>query len=62
MNASPVETFEGAAAIFTFAGSEGTLKGIFWAMCAVLVAVVVSSIIHEIRVGAKVARRRDYRD
>jgi hypothetical protein len=37
MNASPVETFEGAA-------------------------VVVSSIIHEIRVGAKVARRRDPRN
>lgn len=62
MNSSPVETFEGAAAIFTFAAQEGTIKGIFWAMCAVLVVVVVSSIFHEIRVGAKVARRRNFRD
>ena len=62
MNSSPVEAMEGAAAIFTFANSEGTLKGIFWAMCAVLVAVIVSSIIHEIRVGSKVARRREFRD
>jgi hypothetical protein len=61
MNTSPVESFEGAAAIFTFAANEGAVKGIFWGMCAVLVLVVVSSIIHEIRVGAKVARRRDYR-
>ncbi len=62
MNASPVETFDGAAAIFTFAANQGTLKGIFWAMCAVLVIVVVSSIFHEIRVGSKVARRRGFRD
>ena len=62
MNTSPVETFEGAAAIFTFAANEGAVKGIFWAMCAVLVIVVVSSIFHEIRVGAKVARRRNFRD
>ena len=37
MNTSPVESFDGAAAIFTFAAHEGALKGIFWAMCAVLV-------------------------
>lgn len=59
MNSSPVEAMEGAAAIFTFANNTGMLKGLFWAMCAVLVVVVVSSIIHEIRVGSKVARRRD---
>lgn len=61
MNSSPVESFDGAAEIFTFAASQGTLKGIFWAMCAVLVVVVVSSIMHEIRVGSKVARRRNFR-
>ncbi|OED40061.1 hypothetical protein AB833_12830 [Chromatiales bacterium (ex Bugula neritina AB1)] len=61
MNSSPVETLDGAGAIFTFAHQLGTVKGIFWAMCAVLVFVVVSSIIHEIRVGAKVSRRRDRR-
>ncbi len=59
MNSSPVEAMEGAAAIFTFADKPGIVQGIFWAMCAVLVVVVVSSIIHEIRVGSKVARRRN---
>ncbi len=58
MNSSPVEAMEGAAAIFTFANNPGMLQTIFWVMCAVLVVVVVSSIIHEIRVGSKVARRR----
>ena len=53
MNASPVESFEGAAAIFTFAANEGMLKGIFWMMCAVLVLVVLASIVHEIQVGAQ---------
>ncbi len=57
MNSSPVEAMEGAAAIYTFAHQASTVKGIFWAMCAVLVFVVVTSIIHEIRVGSKVARR-----
>ncbi len=57
MNSSPVETFEGAGAIFTFAGQEGIVQGIFWAMCAVLVLVVVSSAIHEIAIGRKAARR-----
>ncbi len=57
MNASPVETMEGAAAIFTFAAQEGAIKGIFWGMCAVLVLVVVASMIHEVAVGRKVARR-----
>lgn len=59
MNSSPVEAMEGAAAIFTYANNTGMLKGIFWAMCVVLVFVVVSSIIHEIRIGAKVSRRRN---
>lgn len=59
MNSSPVESFDGAAAIFTFAAQPGMVKGMFWAMCAVLVVVVLWSIIHEIRVGKKVARRRD---
>lgn len=58
MNASPVETMEGAAAIFTFAAQEGLVKGIFWAMCAVLILVVVSSAIHEIAIGRKASRRR----
>lgn len=62
MNSSPFESFDGAAAIFTFAANQGTVEGIFWAMCAVLVLVVISSIIHEIRTGAKVARRRNLRD
>ena len=57
MNSSPVESFEGAAAIFTFAAQEGALKGMFWAMCAVLVVVVVSSMVHEVAIGRKVARR-----
>jgi len=57
MNSSPVDSFEGAAAIFTFAAQEGTLKGIFWAMCAVLVVVVVSSMVHEVAIGRKAARR-----
>ena len=57
MNASPVETFEGAAAIFTFAAQEGMVKGIFWAMCAVLVLVVLSSMIHEVAIGRKASRR-----
>ncbi len=61
MNSSPVETMEGAGAFFTFAHQPGTVQGIFWVMCGVLAFVVVSSIIHEIRVGAKVARRRDRR-
>ena len=59
MNTSPVESFDGAAAIFTFAAQEGALKGIFWAMCAVLVIVVVASMIHEISIGRKAARRRE---
>ena len=58
MNSSPVESFEGAAEIFTFAAQEGTLKGIFWAMCAVLVIVVLSSMVHEVAVGKKAARRQ----
>jgi len=57
MNSSPVESFDGAAAIFTFAAQEGTLKGIFWGMCALLVLVVFSSIVHEIAVGRKAKRR-----
>ena len=57
MNASPVDSFEGAAAIFTFAAQEGMVKGIFWAMCAVLVLVVVASMIHEVSVGSNVARQ-----
>jgi len=57
MNASPVESMEGAAAIFTFAAQEGTVKGIFWGMCAVLVLVVVASMVHEIAIGRKAARR-----
>lgn len=61
MNSSPVEAMEGAAAIYTFAHQVGTVKGIFWAMCAVMVFVVVSSIIHEIRVGSKVAKRHHRR-
>lgn len=59
MNTSPVESFDGAAAIFTFAAQEGALKGIFWAMCAVLVIVIVASMIHEISIGRKAARRRE---
>ena len=59
MNSSPVDSFEGAAAIFTFAAQEGTLKGIFWAMCAVLVVVVVSSMVHEVAIGRKAARRNN---
>lgn len=57
MNSSPVETLEGAAAIFTFAAQEGTLKGIFWAMCAVLVLVVVASMMHEVSIGRKAAKK-----
>ena len=57
MNTSPVESFEGAAAIFTFAAQEGAVKGIFWGMCAVLVLVVVASMVHEVAIGRKVARR-----
>ena len=57
MNASPVESFEGAAAIFTFAAQEGVVKGLFWGMCAVLVLVVVASMAHEVAIGRKVARR-----
>ena len=59
MNSSPVESFDGAAAIFTFAAQPGFIKGMFWAMFVVMVVVVLWSIIHEIRVGKKVARRRD---
>jgi len=62
MNTSPVDSFDGAGAIFTFAANPGAVQGIFWGMCAVLVLVVVSSIIHEIRVGSKVAKRREFRD
>ena len=58
MNASPVETMEGAAAIFTFAAQESLVKGIFWGMCAVLVLVVVASMIHEVAIGRKAARRQ----
>lgn len=57
MNPSPVESFDGAAAIFTFANQQGIVNGLFWAMCAVLVLVVVSSAIHEIALGRKAARR-----
>lgn len=57
MNSSPVEAMEGAGAIFTFAAQEGMVKGLFWAMCAVLVLVVVSSAIHEIAIGRKASRR-----
>ncbi len=57
MNASPVESFDGAGAIFTFAGQQSTVEGIFWAMCAVLVLVVVASAIHEIAIGRKASRR-----
>jgi len=57
MNSSPVESFVGAAEIFTFAAQEGTLKGIFWGMCAVLVLVVVASMIHEVSVGRKAAKK-----
>ena len=59
MNSSPVVSFDGAAAIFTFAAQPGFIKGMFWAMCVVMVVVVLWSIIHEIRIGKKVARRRD---
>jgi len=59
MNSSPVESMEGAAAIFTFAAQEGTVKGIFWAMCAVLVFVVVASMMHEFAIGRRVAKQRN---
>ncbi len=58
MNASPVETMEGAGAFFTFAAQPELVQGIFWAMCAVLVLVVVSSAIHEIAIGRKASRRQ----
>ncbi len=57
MNSSPVESFEGAAAIFTFADNPGVVQGIFWAMCAAMVFVVLVSMIHEVRIGKKAARR-----
>lgn len=56
MNASPVETMEGAAAIFTFANEPPMLAGIFWVMCAVCVIVIVSSMVHEIAIGRKAAK------
>jgi len=59
MNSSPVESFDGAAAIFTFAANPGMVKGLFWAMCAVMVVVVLWSIVHEIKVGKKIAKRRN---
>lgn len=57
MNSSPIESMEGAAAIFTFAAQEGVVKGIFWGMCAVLVLVVLFSMIHEVSIGRKVANK-----
>lgn len=57
MNASPVESFDGAGVIYTFGNSPEMLKGIFWVMCAVLAIVVVASIIHEIRVGGRHKQR-----
>jgi hypothetical protein len=59
MNSSPVESFDGAAAIFTYAAQPGMVQGLFWAMCAVMVVVVLWSIIHEIKIGKRIARRRD---
>jgi len=58
MNPSPVESMEGAAAIFTFANQQGIVNAIFWAMCAVLVLVVVASMIHEVAIGRKASRRQ----
>jgi len=58
MNSSPVESLDGAAAIFTFAAQEGMVKGLFWAMCAVLVFVVVASMVHEFAIGRRVAKQR----
>lgn len=58
MNSSPVESLDGAAAIFTFAAQEGMVKGIFWAMCAVLVFVVVASMLHEFAIGRRVAKQQ----
>jgi hypothetical protein len=57
MNSSPVDSFDGAAAIFTFAANEGLLKGTFWVMCGILVLVVVASMVHEIAVSKRIARR-----
>jgi len=57
MNSSPIDSFDGAAAMFTFAANEGLLKGTFWVMCGILVLVVVSSMVHEITVGKRLAKR-----
>lgn len=57
MNSSPVEAMEGAGVIYSFASQPQLVQGIFWAMCAVLVLVVVASAIHEIAIGRKAARR-----
>ena len=43
INSSPIETFEGAAAIFTFAGSGGAAFW-FWIMCALCIVPLVVSL------------------
>lgn len=57
MNTSPVESFDGAGAIFNFANNPAMLHAIFWMMCAVMVLVVLGSIVHEISVGRRHRKR-----
>ena len=43
INSSPIETWEGAAAFFTFAGGSGAVFW-FWVMCALCIVPLVVSL------------------
>ena len=47
MNASPITTWEGAEAIFTFADSPGAITVILLLSVAVTVGAIISTIKHE---------------
>jgi len=47
MNSSPIESWEDASAIFTFADSPGVMYIVLALVVAVVVGVLVASAIHE---------------
>ena len=49
MNASPITTWEGAEAIFTFADSPGAITLILLLSVAATVGAIISTVQHEIK-------------
>ena len=56
-NSSPIETWEGASVVYTYAGSFGTHLW-FWVSVALLVLTVFSAIGHQVKSEREAASRQ----